>query len=210
MKTHRGGYGVRFWTFLIITAFLLGGCGVGGSSSGGGGGSGNPPPVSIPPDIDVSAGQLLFGSIVQNNFTDRTLTVQNKGSQDLNIGQVAGADPLDSPFSIVTDECSQQTLASMRTCTLLVRFEPTAQGAFSDTFDIPSNDPDENSVTVIVDGDGKGLNVSINQVGTNCPNVPPAVTLYITVADDTGDPLSLLTKANFSLFENGIAIAPGD
>jgi len=161
--------------------------------------------VSIPPDIEVSAGQLLFGGIVIDNLTDRTLTVQNKGMQDLNIGQVAGADPLDLPFSIVTDDCSQQTLASMRTCNVLVRFKSTAQGAFNDTFDIPSNDPDENSVTVNVSGDGKGLNVSINQVGTSCPTV----TLYITVSDSDGDPLSLLTKDNFSLFENGVAIAPG-
>ena len=204
MQTYRAGSSGRLWTLWMIMALLLVGCGVSGGSGGGGGG--NPPPVTIPPDITVSAGQLLFGNIVQNNFTDRTLTIQNRGSQNLNIGQIAQADPIDPPFSILNDSCSLQTLASMRTCTLLVRFEPTAQGAFNDSFDIPSNDPDESSVTVSVSGDGKGLNVSINQVGTSCPG--KTVTLYITVADDAGNPLALLQN-RFSLYENGMLINPG-
>jgi len=206
MKTYGRGSCALFLTLVMITAFLTGGCGVSGGGGGGGGGSGNPPPVSIPPDIEVSAGQLLFGGIVQNNFTDRTLTIQNLGSQDLNIGQIAWTDPLDLPFSILNDGCSLQTLASQRTCTLQVRFAPTGQGTFSDTFDIPSNDPDENSVAVSVDGKGKGLNVSINQVSTNCPTV----TLYFTVSDDAGDPLvPPLTQNECTLYENGIEIDQG-
>jgi VWFA-related protein len=200
MKTYRRGSGVLFWTLLMLTAFVLGGCGVSGGGGSGGGGSGNPPPVSIPPDIEVSAGQLLFGGIVQSNFTDRTLTIQNRGSQNLDIGRIAWADPLDDPpFSIVTDGCSLQTLASMRTCTVVVRFAPTDQGAFSDTFDIPSNDPDENPVTVSVSGDGRGLNVSINQVDTdNCQSVR----LYVSVSKSNGDPQTGLLSTHFSIFEN--------
>jgi VWFA-related protein len=161
--------------------------------------------------MDVSANQLLFGGIVVNNFTDRTITIQNRGSLNLNIGWIALADPLTPPFSIENDNCSQKTLASLRTCTLQVRFEPTTQAAFNDTFDIPSNDPDENPVTVTVSGDGKGLNVSINQVSTNCPAVTPTVTLYVTVADEDGDPLvPPLAQDKFSLSENGVTIDPGD
>ncbi|MFC1881836.1 VWA domain-containing protein [Thermodesulfobacteriota bacterium] len=218
MKPKFGGSRTLFLTVIIITAFLTGGCGVsgGGGSGSGGGSAGSGTPTGTPPDIDVSANQLLFGGIVFNtgidlkNFADRTLTIQNKGTLDLNIGQIALNDPLDPPFRIVTDDCSVQTLASLRTCTLVVRFAPTDQGDdFNDTFDIPSNDPDEDPVTVTVSGDGKGLNVSINQVSRNCPL--PKVTLYITVSDEDGDPLApLLTKTNFSLFENGVPIDPGD
>jgi len=219
MKPKFGGSGTLYLTVIIITAFLTGGCGVsgGGGSSGGGGGGGGGTTTGTPPDINVSASQLLFGGIVFNsgidlkNFADRTITIQNKGTLDLNIGQIAWADPLAPPFRITTDNCSMQTLASLQTCTFQVRFAPTDQGSFNDTFDIPSNDPDENPVTVTVSGDGKGLNVSINQVSTNCPNPSPTVTLYITVSDEDGDPLApLLTKANFSLFENSVPIAPGD
>ena len=216
MKTYFGGSVALFLTLLITTAFLTGGCGVsGGGGSGGGAGSGNPNPstTGTPPDINVSANQLLFGGIVINsgidlkNFADRTLTIQNKGTLDLNIGRIAWADPHDplSPFSILNDNCSGNTLASQRICTVVVRFAPTDQGAFSDNFDIPSNDPDEDPITVSVSGDGKGLNVSINQVSTSCPTV----TLYITVSDEDGDHLAL-TQDEFSLFENSDLVDPGD
>lgn len=197
MQLKFGGSLALFLMLLITAAFLIGGCGVGG---GGGGGT----PTGTPPDIDVSANQLLFGGIVVDNFTDRTITIQNKGSLDLNIGRIADTDPLVLPFSIGNDNCSLKTLASLRTCTLLVRFEPTTQGDnFNDTFDIPSNDPDEDPVTVTVSGDGKGLNVSINQVSTSCPTV----TLYVTVSDSAGAPLvPALTQGKFYLYENGVKI----
>ena len=217
MKPKFGGSRTLFLTVIMITAFLTGGCSVGGGG-GGGDDTSNTTTTGTPPDINVSANQLLFGDIVINsgielkNFADRTLTIQNKGSLSLNIGQIEWADPLAPPFRIITDDCSLKTLASQRTCTLLVRFEPTAQGDdFHDTFDIPSNDPDENPVTVTVSGDGKGLNVSINQVSTNCPNPNPTVTLYITVSDEDGDPLvPPLSQGQFVLYENGTKIAPGD
>jgi VWFA-related protein len=213
MKPKFGGSRTLFLTVIMITAFLTGGCSVGGGG-GGGDDTSNTTTTGTPPDINVSANQLLFGGIVVNNFTDRTLTIQNKGSLSLNIGRIAQADPLALPFSIVTDDCSLKTLASQRTCTVVVRFEPTTQtlvDPFEDTFDIPSNDPDENPVTVIVSGKGTGLNVSINQVSTNCPNPIPTVTLYITVADEDGDPLvPPLAKGQFVLSENGTQIAPGD
>jgi Ca-activated chloride channel family protein len=205
MKAKFGGSIAFFLTVLITTGFLIGGCGVGGGG-GAGGGTSNKSTTGTPPDINVSANQFLFGGIVIDNFTDRTITIQNRGSLDLNIGRIAQANPLDPPFSIVNDDCSLQTLASLRTCTLQVRFLPTGQGAFNDTFDIPSNDPDENPVTVSVSGDGKGLNVSINQVSTNCPTV----TLYITVSDRTGAPfVPPLTQDKFSLYENGVEIDQG-
>jgi Ca-activated chloride channel family protein len=205
MKASVGGSLTLFLTVLIITAILPVGCGVGGGG-GGGGGTTNATTTGTPPDINVSSNQLLFGAIVRDNFTDRSLTVQNRGTFNLKIGSIAWNDPLlDPPFSIVIDGCSLKTLGSMQTCTVRVRFEPVVQGAFVDTFDIPSNDPDQPVVTVTVSGDGKGLNVSINQVVTNCPTL----TVYITVSDSNGDPL-VLTQNEFTLFENGVSINPGD
>jgi Ca-activated chloride channel family protein len=206
MKTILGGSTALILAVLISTGFLMGGCG-GGGGSGSGSDTSNTPTKPIPPDINVSANQLLFGGIVKNNFTDRTITIQNKGSLNLNIGPIALADPLGPPFSIENDNCSLKTLAFQRTCTLQVRFSPVNQGAFNDTFDIPSNDPDESSLTVTVRGDGKGLNVSINQVSTSCPTV----TLYFTVSDSAGAPLvPALTQDEFYLYENGTEINQGD
>jgi hypothetical protein len=75
------------------------------------------------------------------------VTVANSGDAALDIYTIATADPLAAPFSIALDGCSGQTLAPGGSCTLTVRFAPAGEGAFSDSFDIPSSDPDEGAVT---------------------------------------------------------------
>lgn len=94
-------------------------------------------------------------------------------------------------------------MAPSEKCTLQVRFLPTSQGAFTDTFDIPSDDPNKDLATVSVSGDGRALNVSINQVDTDgCPTVK----LFITVTDSNDDPQTGLTQSDFFLFENDVLI----
>jgi VWFA-related protein len=177
--------------FLLMTA-----CGGGGSSSSG--------PAPLPPAINVSSDNVSFGNVILDNYSDNNITVQNTGGSDLNIGQIAQANPLASPFSIANDLCSGKTLKASQTCTFQVRFSPSPahQGnGLVDTFDIPSND---NSVTVNLSGNGKALRVSINQVNTdNCPNLE----LSIEVSDYTGSPKNGLVIGNFSLSENGVPIS---
>jgi PKD repeat protein len=59
-----------------------------------------------------------------------------------------------SPFSIVTEDCSGSTLTASDSCTIQARFAPTAGGSAEGSFDIPSNDPDESTVTVSLSGNG--------------------------------------------------------
>jgi hypothetical protein len=70
------------------------------------------------------------------------------------IGSVAVANPLAAPFSVEDDNCSTQSLPPAGTCTVVVRYAPSTTGASSDSLDIPSNDPDEPSVTVQLTGTG--------------------------------------------------------
>ncbi|RMF19626.1 MAG: hypothetical protein D6760_12950, partial [Deltaproteobacteria bacterium] len=63
---------------------------------------------------------------------------------------IASADPLDPPFSIAADDCSNQTLAKEASCTVTVRCAPGATSTFGDTFDIPSDDPANPVVTFAV------------------------------------------------------------
>ncbi len=107
---------------------------------------------------------ILFGDITVGNQEDQTLTISNDGSDDLAIGAIA----LVGPFSIVDDLCSNHTLAPGETCTLTVRFEPDDPGPFNGTFDIPSNDPDEETVTISVSGTGLPEGVG----GNNPPSAP--------------------------------------
>jgi len=165
-------------------------------SCGGGGGESAPPS----PRILVSTTQIDFGDIILDNPSEQVFTIRNVGSSILTIGQIAQTDPLAPPFSILNNNCSGNGLTANQTCTFNVRFSPTSQGkGFTDSFDIPTNDPKFNSVTVSVTGNAECLRLTINQITTdNCTNIE----LLISVFDKDGIPRSELTTDNVALFEN--------
>jgi hypothetical protein len=104
---------------------------------------------SVAPDNDL---QMPFGNVTIGSTSDQTVTVTNTGTADLIIGSVATANLLEAPFSITADTCSGQTIVPSAACTVAVRFAPSGTGSFADSFDIPSNDPDTSSITVVVTG----------------------------------------------------------
>ncbi|MEN8263516.1 MAG: choice-of-anchor D domain-containing protein [Nitrospirota bacterium] len=126
-------------------------------------GTGDALPV---PDITVTDSiaptndqQISFGSITESSSSNQTVTVTNDGNANLTIGNIAQSNPTAAPFSILNNNCSGQTLSPSSSCTLTVRFSPSSTGTFSDSFDIPSNDSDENPVTVSISGTGDALPV---------------------------------------------------
>ena len=193
---------------IILTALMMFGCGGGGggssTDSGGGstGGGGTPPTGS--PEIALSSSSIAFGNLVATKQADRSVTVQNTGTAGLVIGQIAQASPVSPAFSIDDDGCSGTTLAANGSCTVIVRFAPAAQGDFLATFNIPSNDADEPSLTVSVTGTGQGLNVTINKVDTSgvLANGGP-VKVLVSVTDASDVPILGLLQTNFTLSEAG-------
>jgi len=104
------------------------------------------------PDIAVTPASHDFGTKALGSLSNQTFTVSNNGTDNLTVGSVAVANPLAAPFSIVTDGCSGQTIPPGGSRTLTVRFSPTAKSSFSDSFNIPSSDPDTPTVTVSLTG----------------------------------------------------------
>jgi len=102
--------------------------------------------------IAVEPTSLLFDEIPAGTSVEETVTVSSTGPDDLVIGSVASSDPLDGPFSIVSDNCSGATLPRGSSCQIVVRFSPQSAGTFADHFDIPSNDGANPSVQVAVSG----------------------------------------------------------
>ena len=155
--------------------------------------------------INVSSRQIANGNVVLNNISDQTISIQNTGSGSLTIGQIAQVNPLAPPFSIVSDACSGQAVQPSAACSFNVRFDPTSQGTFSDSFDIPSNASNENSVTVDVTGSGKALRVAINQVNIiSCSTGTGVLELIVNVTDQNNTFLPGLTFGDFQLKENGV------
>ena len=104
------------------------------------------------PVIVVAPTSYDFGAMAAGSAAEQTFTVSNSGTSDLIIGTVAAADPVAAPFSIVSDNCSGQTIPLGESRTLTVRFSPTARGSFTYSFDIPSNDPSTPVATVTLTG----------------------------------------------------------
>lgn len=115
------------------------------------------PSVLAAPVIRLDPSRLDFGSTPIGSSSSGTVSVANFGDADLVIGTVGQGDGLAAPFSITADSCSGRTLQPQPaggTCTVTVRFSPTAEGTFDDTFAIPSNDPVGSPATVTVRGQG--------------------------------------------------------
>ncbi len=103
------------------------------------------------PDITVTPTSINFGSVNVSLSSDATVTVSNDGAADLIIGTITSPS---APFSITIDNCSGQTLTPSASCTITVKFAPIEEGTFNSSFDIPSDDTDENPVTVSLSGTG--------------------------------------------------------
>ena len=145
---------------VLLVAFVVTSCGGGGGNSGGGG-------ITTAPDIGVTDSvapgddlQAAFGSVTLGSTSDHTVTVTNNGTANLVIGTIASANTLTAPFSITTDNCSGQTITPSTACSLTVRFAPAGAGSFTDSFDIPGNDPDSSSITIAISGTGTASLVS--------------------------------------------------
>jgi hypothetical protein len=95
------------------------------------------------PVSSVLPASVIFDSTVAGTLSaPQTLTVTNKGTGALQIGQIgrSGVNPED--FSIAGDTCSNRTLPSLETCTVDVVFAPQTAGEKSATVAFPSNDPE--------------------------------------------------------------------
>jgi hypothetical protein len=107
---------------------------------------------SVKPDDDLL---VPFGTLSLGDTKEQTVTVTSDGNADLLIGGVGVADPLAPPFTLVADGCSGAVLPPGKKCTIRLAFSPLAGGSFNDSFDIPTNDPDNNRVTITVSGTGR-------------------------------------------------------
>lgn len=145
----------------------------------------------------LSPARLQFGNVATNQTSDLAVTVTNNGATDLGIGQVASLDPLAAPFSIASDGCSGTTLAPAASCQVSVRFAPTVDGFYSDTFDVPTS----GDVTGDFPVDLSGLSGSGTVSGTI--TLPSAV---------SGTCYAVVLTQSFSLanpLQNAVAVASG-
>src|SRR5262249_48153470 len=85
----------------------------------------------------------------------KTVTVRNDGTSgagsDLMPGAASVSGDNAGDFAITNDACAGKTLAVGQSCTVALRFTPSADGNRSATLDVPSNDA---AGSVALSGDG--------------------------------------------------------
>ena len=109
----------------------------------------------VGPDISISPSKINFNNVFVGNSKDQTITIRNDGAANLIVGTIESPS---FPFATVGGTCTDgMTLVPAMSCSLVVRFAPDTPGPFSSTFNITSNDADENSVNINLTGTGVAI-----------------------------------------------------
>lgn len=135
----------------------------------------------------VSAGQVLAGST-----TDRQITFSNAaGARAVQIGDLASN--VRAPWSIVSDTCSEQTIAADASCAVTLRYAPTAAGTHDMTLAWPIVSPVLTSKPIELRGSAEVPRYAVTapavQFGTISPastNVTSGQSAAFTITPDTG------------------------
>ena len=110
-----------------------------------------PPPND--PDINVTPTSIDFGNVTTGSSDDQTFTIENNGTQDLNVTAVSSTN---GTFT-VSGIAPPVTITPGNSHVVTVTFSPAADGVQSGSIDITSDDPDEALVSVAVDGEGTSV-----------------------------------------------------
>jgi virginiamycin B lyase len=109
-----------------------------------------------------SAPSLTFASQPLDTYsTPQTLTITNTGDGQLQLGQASVTGGDNDDFLTASNTCSGATLWTDDTCTIGVRFGPTAANGRSATLTLTSNDP------------ASPLSITLQGTGGSLPEGPP-------------------------------------
>ncbi len=110
---------------------------------------GAPPVLLDSPEISVTPGSIDFWYAPVGESRTISFTVSNAYSGNLIINSITAPS---ASFSIVSDQCSGNTLTGLSSCSVTLDFAPSSEGTFSDALVISSNDADHPNVSVTIKG----------------------------------------------------------
>jgi hypothetical protein len=111
------------------------------------------PLTGISESTSFSESTIGFSTSAQLGGCSTTkIILHNSSTRDLEVGMIGGIDPLEAPFSITADNCSDTTLPFLSDCTININYCPTNAGPHTDTFDCPTSDPNYPTQTMEVTG----------------------------------------------------------
>ena len=154
------------------------------------------------PAIGVSPSALVFGDVDLLATATIPVTVQNSGSDPLNVGAFFFSGTSLTSFSLVSPPTLPFVLAPGATIQLSVRFSPTSLGAKSASLSIISNDPISPTKVVTLAGTGVGAEITVSPAALSFGNVNVGESDQIT--------LNVSNTGNRSLIPSGMSISGSD
>lgn len=100
-------------------------------------------------EIGVAPEAVDFGTVTVTKNSLQNITVSNSGAESLSIVKIVEPS---QPFSIVSDECSGKTLPTNGSCIITTSFAPGRDGQYNDVIVIDSNDADNSSKKISLQG----------------------------------------------------------
>ncbi|MCP4423367.1 MAG: choice-of-anchor D domain-containing protein, partial [Chloroflexi bacterium] len=104
------------------------------------------------PDIALTPNVLDFGRVQHGDDSTMTLTVLNQGAADLALNNLSSNN---SAFS--SNFSNAVTILAGSSANFAVTFTPSGRGAYNGVLTVQSDDPDEGTLTVSLDGEGKQI-----------------------------------------------------
>ncbi|WP_202921442.1 choice-of-anchor D domain-containing protein [Anatilimnocola aggregata] len=106
--------------------------------------------VAIGTTAVQTGGTINFGSLQVGQYVNKTITIKNTGPASLTLQKLVAAE-MPPGFTIVTN-LAKTVLAKNQSTTFTVRFTPSAVGSVSESITLFSNDADESSFVINLNG----------------------------------------------------------
>lgn len=143
-------------------------------------------------DFSITPETWDFGTLAVGDTASQEITFSNEiDGSAVTMGSIAGANPLNSPFSILEDNCSNLTLAAGESCSVTVSYAPLAAGAASDTFSWPVQAPVITTRTISLSGNAVVVAAGVCGAAEGVPSLLPPASADLCSA---GTPSGLLTE----------------
>ncbi|MDW7681918.1 MAG: choice-of-anchor D domain-containing protein, partial [bacterium] len=163
--------------------------------------------------ISISTDSLNFGVIAKNNTKVLSFRISNLGEKQLRIFEMVNSD---SAFRI---QNKTLTVEGLSFTTLYVTFTPDTIGSYNDTLLIRSNDPDSETESIILTGQGRAqqpqkieLSTNYLEFGTVPIGRSKSRSLWIENSGERNLTIQRveLSDEQFTASDNWFVIKPGD
>jgi subtilisin family serine protease len=144
--------------------------------------------VTGAPDIDISANNIDYDSVFVNVSKTDSIIIKNLGTDTLHISDIQVNNPV---FAL---DNSLFSLAPRKSKTIVITFTPSASAIFSGTLTISSNDSDEPSLEITLQGTGvtpPDINLSTETLNENLYTGQQAVQTF-TIHNDIPEGSNLI------------------